>query len=78
MDARVEAYVDDALPPTEQIRFEARLWADPHWQEQVERARSIRGSLRSQSPPPAPTELTTAILSYVSSSPAAKTEPQAK
>jgi anti-sigma factor RsiW len=64
MDARVEAYIDDTLPPDERTRFEARVWADPHWQDQVERARSIRSALQSQRPPPAPTELTNAILTH--------------
>jgi len=64
MDARVEAYVDDALSPDEQTQFEARMWADPHWEEQVERARSIRVSLRSQAPPPTPTALTDTILRH--------------
>jgi anti-sigma factor RsiW len=66
MDARVEAYIDDALPPSEHTQFEARMWADSHWEEQVERARSIRISLRSKTPPPAPTALTDTILQHVS------------
>ncbi len=36
MAARVEAYVDDALPPEEHARFEACLWAAPYGQKQVE------------------------------------------
>jgi len=64
MDARVEAYIDDDLSPEERTRFEARLRADPYWQEQVEHARSIRGSLRSQTPPSAPADLADTILHH--------------
>jgi anti-sigma factor RsiW len=67
MDARVEAYIDDELSPDERARFEARLRADPYWQDQVERARSIRVTLRSQTPPSAPTELTDTILRHACS-----------
>jgi anti-sigma factor RsiW len=72
MDARVEAYIDDCLPPGEQTRFEARLWADPYWEKQVERARSIRSALQSQSSPSPPTDLTDAILRRASSAPSAQ------
>lgn len=65
MDARVEAYIDGTLPPTERTRFEARLWADPHWEEQVERARSIHQALQSTRPPAPPTELADTILRCV-------------
>lgn len=65
MDARVEAYVDDTLPAPERARFDARLRADPHWQDQVTRARSIRDTLQSRHPPPPPTNLTDAILRHV-------------
>ena len=68
MDARVEAYVDDALSPNERARFESILRADAHWQEQVERAQSIRGALRTQASPPAPDDLTTSILRRASTS----------
>jgi len=68
MDARVEAYIDDSLPPGERTRFEARLWADPHWQEQVQRARSIRSALQSQRSPTPPAELTKTILQHVAHS----------
>jgi anti-sigma factor RsiW len=68
MDARVEAYIDDSLPPSERAQFEARLWSDPHWEMQVERARSIRSALQSQCPPSPPSELTDAILQHVSAS----------
>mgnify|MGYP006282313201 FL=1 len=68
MDTRVEAYIDDTLPPDERTRFEARLWADPHWQEQVTRARSIRSALQSQQSPPAPADLTNTILRHVACS----------
>jgi anti-sigma factor RsiW len=67
MDARVEAYIDDDLLPDERARFEARLRTDPYWQEQVERARSIRTTLRSTSAPSPPTDLTDTILGYVAS-----------
>lgn len=76
MDARVEAYVDDELSPNERTRFEARLWADPYWKEQVERARSIRLSLRSQPSPSAPSELTDTILDRVSLSSCSENCPQ--
>jgi len=66
MDARVEAYIDDTLPPSEQARFEAHLRTDPHWQEQVERARSIRSTLRSQTSPSPPSELTDTIFRHTS------------
>ncbi len=66
MDARVEAYIDDTLPPSEQARFEAHLRRDPYWEEQVERARSICFTLRSQTSPSPPTELTDAIFRHTS------------
>jgi anti-sigma factor RsiW len=74
MDARVEAYIDDTLPPDERTRFEARVWADPHWQDQVERAHSIRLALQSRRPPTPPTELTDAILTRASASHCSETK----
>jgi anti-sigma factor RsiW len=74
MDARVEAYIDDTLSPDEQMRFEARVWDDPQWQEQVERARSIRLALQSRRPPTAPTKLTNAILKHASASQCSETK----
>jgi len=65
MDAHIEAYVDGALSPDDQARFEAALHADPTWQDEVKHARSIRASLRSQRPPPPPADLTDAILKRV-------------
>lgn len=67
MDARVEAYIDETLPPDERTQFEARLWADPYWHQQVTQARSIQNALRAQSPPPPPTDLTDTILRRTSS-----------
>lgn len=62
MDARVEAFVDDALPPLEHARFESLLRISPHWREQVDRARAIRGVLRTQTSPSVPDDLTSSIL----------------
>lgn len=75
MDARVEAYIDDDLSPSERARFEARLRADPYWQEQVSRARSIRTTLRSTSAPSPPTDLTDTILRDVASPSCLKKNP---
>jgi anti-sigma factor RsiW len=75
MDARVEAYIDDDLSPDERARFEARLHADSYWQEQVERARSIRDTLRSASVPSPPTGLTDIILRHVASPSCPKKNP---
>ncbi len=66
MDARVEAYIDDNLSPDERTRFDARLRADPYWQEQVERAHAIRTTLRSTNVPSPPSDLTDTILRYAS------------
>ncbi len=74
MDARVEAYVDDALPPEEHARFEACLWADPYWQEQVECARRIQGLLRSRNAPSPPAGLADALLRPVAQSASSGTE----
>jgi anti-sigma factor RsiW len=69
MDARVEAFVDGTLPPDEHARFEARRLVDPYWQTQVEHARTIRATLRTQDPPGAPTDLTDAILRHAAADP---------
>lgn len=68
MDARVEAYVDDALSGSERLRFERGLRADSHWREQVTYARSIRRLLTRKNPPSAPSELATSIVRQILSS----------
>lgn len=65
MNDRVEAYVDGTLSAPARARFEARLRVDPCWQEQVERARSIRDALQARCPPPPPSDLTDALLRHV-------------
>jgi anti-sigma factor RsiW len=68
IDAHLEAYVDGALSPEDQARFEAGLRADPAWQSEVDHARSIRTYLRSQTPPSAPADLTDTILQRAAAS----------
>lgn len=74
MDARVEAFVDDDLPPNEHARFESILCTSTHWQEQVDRARAIRDTLRTQSPPPPPDTLTHTVLRRAASPPCSETD----
>lgn len=68
MDARVEAYIDNALSHPERLRFERRLRTDAYWQEQVAYARSIRRILTRRNAPSAPSELGTSILRQIPSS----------
>ena len=45
MDARVEVYLDEALPADEQARFEHALAADADWEAELFLARQIRDGL---------------------------------
>ena len=63
MDARVEAYVDDALPPAERAAFEGRLRETPRWRRAVRRARRLGRALRTVPQPDAcPPEVTQVVL----------------
>ena len=62
MDERVEAYVDDALPPDEAMRFSAALDASPHWRAQVRHAERIHQTLEATELPACPPACTEAIL----------------
>lgn len=61
MAARVEAYVDDDLPPAERARFEAALADDPAWQHEVALARRIQVGLRALPAPPCPPRVLAAL-----------------
>jgi len=67
MDARVESYVDGTLSSRARDLFESRLRVDAHWQEQVDHARAIRGTLKTQDPPSAPETLAATILDRIAS-----------
>ena len=62
MDARVEAYLDDALPADERIRFEQSL--DAGWDGELFLARQIREGLRTLPEPVCPPHVTDAVLAY--------------
>lgn len=63
MDARVEAYVDEVLPPKERAAFEERLRKTPRCQRAVRRARRLERELRALPQPDAcPPEVTQAVL----------------
>ena len=62
MEARVEAYVDDTLPPAEQAAFAARLHTAPRWQAAVQQARRVKKGLRALPQPPCPPEVTRAVF----------------
>ena len=64
MDARVEAYLDDALPADERVRFEQGL-ADAHWDAELFLARQIRDGLRALPEPVCPPDVTAAVLAQV-------------
>jgi anti-sigma factor RsiW len=66
MDARVEAYVDGALPEDEARRFESVLHDESYWKAQVRQARRIQDTLREVRTPPAPPALTQQIFQQTS------------
>ena len=65
MDARVEAYLDEALPTDEQARFELALAADADWEAELFLARQIRDSLHALPQPVCPPRVTDAVLAQV-------------
>lgn len=64
MDARVEAYVDGALPADEHDRFEAMLDAHPEWQKQVHYAERIRTELHAFPRASCPPQVTDAVFEH--------------
>ncbi len=62
MDARVEAYLDDALPAEERVRFEQMLADDDGWEAEVFLARQIRDGLRALPDLECPPAVTEAVL----------------
>ena len=60
MDARVEAYLDDALPDDERARFEQRL--DEDWHAELFLARQIRDGLQTLPDLECPPHVTSAVL----------------
>ena len=65
MDARVEAYLDEALSIDEQARFEHALAADADWEAELFLARQIRDGLRALPHPECPPHVTAAVLAKV-------------
>ena len=65
MDARVEAYLDEALPADEQARFEQALTADAGWEAELFLARQIRDGLHALPQPMCPPHVTDAVLAQV-------------
>lgn len=64
MDARVEAYVDDELPPDERETFERVLADHDHWALQVRCARRIHNELYDLPQPTCPPQVTQAVLEH--------------
>ena len=64
MDARVEAYLDDALPADEKARFEQGL-AAADWNAELFLARQIRDGLRTLPEPECPPHVTEAVMARV-------------
>ncbi len=62
MDARVEAYVDGALPPAERAHFEHVLSTAPRWQRAADEARTVRHVLRALPLAPCPAHVTDDVL----------------
>ena len=65
MDARVEVYLDEALPAGEQARFEHALAADADWEAELFLARQIRDGLHALPQPMCPPRVTDAVLAQV-------------
>ena len=65
MDARVEAYLDEALPPDERARFEEALDAGADWEAELFLAQQIREGLHALPRPVCPPEVTEAVLAQV-------------
>ena len=65
MEARVEAYLDGALPADEQARFEQGLVADADWDTELLLARQIRDGLHTLPEPECPPHVTQAVLAQV-------------
>lgn len=68
MDARVEAYIDEALPEDEMRRFASVLHEESYWQAQVHHARRIQDTLHETRTPPVPPALTQQIFQQTSRS----------
>ena len=62
MDARVEVYLDEALPAGEQARFEHALAADADWEAELFLARQIRDGLHALPQPVCPPRVTDAAI----------------
>ncbi len=65
MDARVEVYLDEALPADEQARFEHALVADADWEAELFLARQIRDGLHALPQPVCPPHVADAVLAQV-------------
>lgn len=65
IDARLEAYVDDELPPEERRRLDAYVSADEAWAEQLRLAQAVRAALSTIESPSCPPELAQSVLSRV-------------
>lgn len=63
IDARLEAYVDDELPPEERRRLDAYVSADEAWAEQLRLAQAVRAELSTIESPSCPPELAQSVLS---------------
>ena len=65
MDARVEVYLDEALPAGEQARFEHALPTDADWEAELFLARQIRDGLHVLPQPVCPPRVAEAVLAQV-------------
>lgn len=73
IDARIEAYVDDELPPEERQRLDAYLSADEAWADQLRLAQAVRAELSTIESPSCPPELAESVLSRVRAEPSPET-----
>lgn len=65
MDVRIEAYLDGALSPDEQTRFEEALDASADWRTELFLAQQIRDALHALPEPVCPPHVTEAVLAQV-------------
>lgn len=65
MDARLEAYLDEALPADEHARFERGLALDADWDAELFLARQIRDGLQTLPEPVCPPQVAEAVMAQV-------------
>ncbi|MEZ4699872.1 MAG: zf-HC2 domain-containing protein [Rhodothermales bacterium] len=62
IDERLEAFLDDELPPEERAEMERALDARAMWSARLDLAERIKTTLHATDTPPAPPQLTRTIL----------------